>query len=228
MSFPSHSKDTRAVLLNVAEKLFLARGYEHVRVRDITDTARVNVAAVNYHFDSKDNLYRAVLRRRFREIARRRIERINQVVEQAAKAPALGDLIAAYVRSFFDDAAVSADNRRHLALVYREMSPDAVAPDLVASELATPINRCLRQAIRLACPKINETSAAFCASSVTGQVLHLIFMRDIFRPLIKPISDSEYIDFIVQHITNFSQHGIIASAQQADITSSEFGKVDRR
>lgn len=228
MSFPSHSKDTRAVLLNVAEKLFLARGYEHVRVRDITDTARVNVAAVNYHFDSKDNLYRAVLRRRFREIARKRIARINQVVEQAATAPALGDLIAAYVRSFFDDAAVSADNRRHLALVYREMSPDAVAPDLVASELATPINRCLRQAIRLACPEISETSAAFCASSVTGQVLHLIFMRDIFRPLVKPISDHDYIEFIVQHITTFSLYGIINSPQQADLPAGDFGRTNRR
>lgn len=225
MSFPSHSKDTRAVLLNVAEKLFLARGYEHVRVRDITDTARVNVAAVNYHFDSKDNLYRAVLRRRFREIAHRRIERINQVVEQAGSAPALADLVAAYVRSFFDDAAVSADNRRHLALVYREMSPDAVAPDLVASELATPINRCLRHAIRLACPGISETSAAFCASSVSGQVLHLIFMRDIFRPLVKPVSDQEYIEFIVRHITAFSLHGICNASQSNNFASGDSDPV---
>ncbi|HKL22243.1 MAG TPA: CerR family C-terminal domain-containing protein [Tichowtungia sp.] len=226
MPFPSHSKDTRAVLLNVAEKLFLARGYEHVRVRDITDTARVNVAAVNYHFDSKDNLYRAVLRRRFRDIARRRIEHIDQVLVRSGSAPVLADVIAAYVRSFFDDAAVSADNRRHLALVYREMSPDAVAPDLVASELATPINRSLRQAILLACPKVSESYAAFCASSVTGQVLHLIFMREIFRSLVKPASDQEYIEFIIRHITAFSLHGICSDDREPALSGGKTDQTD--
>jgi AcrR family transcriptional regulator len=208
MSFPSHHKDTRAILLDVAEKLFLAKGYEHVRVREITDTARVNVAAVNYHFSSKDNLYRAVLRRRFRDIAKRRIDRINQVVSKTPASPELAEIIAAFIRSFFDDVTASTENKRHLAIIYREMSPDAVAPDLVASELATPINRCLRNAIMLARPQISEKHAAFCASSITGQVLHFIFMRDIFRPLTEGDNDKELMDTIIQHITQFSLRGI--------------------
>jgi AcrR family transcriptional regulator len=208
MSFPSHHKDTRAILLNVAEKLFLAKGYEHVRVREITDTARVNVAAVNYHFNSKDNLYRAVLRRRFREIAKRRVDRINQVVTKSSGSPDLGEIIAAFICSFFDDVTASAENKRHLAMVYREMSPDAVAPDLVASELATPINRCLRNALMLARPLISENHAAFCASSIIGQVLHFIFMRDIFRSLTGADNDKEFLDIVIQHITQFSLRGI--------------------
>jgi len=209
MPYPLHPKDTKALLLNIAEDMFLAKGYEHVRVRDITDTARVNVAAINYHFHSKDNLYRAVLRRLFRNIARRRIERIDQVVAYQPEAPDLKSIIEAYVRSFFDDVSVSADHKRHLALVYREMSPDAIAPDLVATEMATPINQRLRQAILQACPLINEEHATLCASSITGQVLHFIFMRDIFQSMIDPsASDADLVRFIVHHITEFSLRGI--------------------
>lgn len=208
MSVLSNHRDTRAILLNVAEKLFLAKGYEHVRVRDITDRARVNVAAINYHFNSKDNLYRAVLRRRFREIARRSTDRINQVIDNSASTPDPAEIIETFVRSFFDDVSASSEHRRHLAAVYREMSPDAVAPDLVASELATPINSCLREALMLTNPHISENHAAFCASSITGQVLHFIFMRDIFRSLISTDSEAEFIDIIIQHITSFSLRGI--------------------
>lgn len=209
MAFPNHHKDTRAVLLEVAEKLFLSKGYEHVRVREITDAARVNIAAVNYHFNGKDNLYRTVLRNRLRDIARRRIDRINQVIARSpSKPPDLADIISAFVRSFFDDVSASTEHKRHLAMVYREMSPDAVAPDLVASELATPINCCLREAIMLTRPYLSNSHAAFCASSITGQVLHFIFMRDIFRPLVELCSETEYIEAIIQHITDFSLRGI--------------------
>ena len=208
ISASSSHKDTRAILLNVAEKLFLARGYENVRVRDITDTARVNVAAINYHFNSKDNLYRAVLRRRFRDIAKRRTDRINQFIDNAPSTPDPAEIIAAFVRSFFDDVTASSEHKRHLAMVYREMSPDAVAPDLVASELVTPINSCMREALLLTHPHISKNHAAFCASSITGQVLHFIFMRDIFRSLINSASETEFIEIIIQHITEFSLRGI--------------------
>ncbi len=212
MPYPIHPKDTKALLLNIAEDMFLARGYEHVRVRDITDSARVNVAAINYHFHSKDNLYRAVLRRLFRAIARRRIACIDRAVEHQPEAPDLVAIIEAYVRSFFDDVSVSADHKRHLALVYSEMSPDAIAPDLVVSEMATPINTRLRQAILQACPQISEEHATLCASSITGQVLHFIFMRDIFRSMIESSSDEDLINFIIRHITEFSLRGIDCSS----------------
>ncbi len=208
MSAANSHKDTKATLLNVAEKLFLAKGYEQVRVRDITDKARVNVAAINYYFNSKDNLYRAVLRRRFRDIAQRRIDRITQIIDNAPSTPDPAEIIAAFVRSFFDDVTASAEHKRHLAMVYREMSPDAVAADLVASELATPINSCLREALMLTHPHIGKDHAAFCASSIIGQVLHFIFMRDILRSLISAETEAEFIEIIIQHITAFSLRGI--------------------
>jgi AcrR family transcriptional regulator len=55
------NKDTRALLLKHAEELFLAHGFEGVSIRQITEASGANVAAVNYHFNGKTNLYREVL-----------------------------------------------------------------------------------------------------------------------------------------------------------------------
>ena len=47
---------TRAAILNAAERLYADRGFADVTLRDIVAAADVNLAAVNYHFGSKDEL----------------------------------------------------------------------------------------------------------------------------------------------------------------------------
>jgi AcrR family transcriptional regulator len=50
------SDHTRSAILNAAERLYADRGFGDVTLRDIVATANVNLAAVNYHFGSKDEL----------------------------------------------------------------------------------------------------------------------------------------------------------------------------
>ena len=47
---------TRTAILNAAERLYAERGFSDVTLRDIVGEAGVNLAAVNYHFGSKDEL----------------------------------------------------------------------------------------------------------------------------------------------------------------------------
>lgn len=58
------TKETRERLLDVAERLFGERGIPEVSLREITSAADANIAAVNYHFGSKDGLVREVFARR--------------------------------------------------------------------------------------------------------------------------------------------------------------------
>lgn len=53
--------DTRQRILDAARDLFAERGYRGTTVRDITTTAKANIAAVGYYFESKERLYEAVL-----------------------------------------------------------------------------------------------------------------------------------------------------------------------
>ena len=63
--------NTKAQLLDVAEQLFLSEGLG-VSVRDITDAAGQNGAAIHYHFGSRDGLIGAVIARRAGDLAARR------------------------------------------------------------------------------------------------------------------------------------------------------------
>ena len=64
---------TRDRLLDAAERLLAAKGFEATSLRDVTSKAKANLAAVNYHFGSKDALVRAVFERRLGEVNRRRL-----------------------------------------------------------------------------------------------------------------------------------------------------------
>ncbi len=53
-------KPTKTLILETTERLLAEHGFESVSLRDITTAADVNVAAVNYHFGSKEKLFEAV------------------------------------------------------------------------------------------------------------------------------------------------------------------------
>jgi AcrR family transcriptional regulator len=58
----SKQSDTKLRIIDVATMLFADRGFEGASVREIAKIAEVNLAAINYHFSNKQNLYHAVLR----------------------------------------------------------------------------------------------------------------------------------------------------------------------
>lgn len=211
MIISNTEKDTKAALLDCAEQLFLAKGFEAVSVREITDAAGANVAAVNYHFSTKTQLYRACLERRLTEVARRRIALIERVSSRG-KPATLRAIISAYVRDSFAEMLRSPDSGRLLQTIYQEMSPAGVASDLVTSELIAPIHQALFKAIRQTDPALPDHHISCCISSLSGQILHFIRFRDIIRQLLNSGSEADYIEDISKHITEFSLRGIIGSA----------------
>jgi AcrR family transcriptional regulator len=63
--------DTVTRILDTAEVLFAERGFAETSLRHITSRARVNLAAVNYHFGSKKSLVQAVFARYLDPFTRR-------------------------------------------------------------------------------------------------------------------------------------------------------------
>jgi AcrR family transcriptional regulator len=68
---------TRERLLATAEELFATRGIDAVSVRDITEAAGANTAAINYHFGSRRGLIDAIVRRRAEVLGARRAELLD-------------------------------------------------------------------------------------------------------------------------------------------------------
>ncbi|MBI4741346.1 MAG: TetR/AcrR family transcriptional regulator [Betaproteobacteria bacterium] len=87
MSETKANLDTRERILDVAERLFMAHGYEGTSMRMITGAAEVNLAAVNYHFGSKEALLRDVFRRRLAWLNGERLRALDALEKQADGAP---------------------------------------------------------------------------------------------------------------------------------------------
>ena len=79
--------DTRLRILDVAESLFTEYGFEATTLRQITGAAEVNLAAVNYHFGTKEALIREVFRRRLTWLNQQRLQELDHLEAEAGGAP---------------------------------------------------------------------------------------------------------------------------------------------
>jgi AcrR family transcriptional regulator len=95
--------DTRTQILDTAERLFAARGIDAVSIRSLVDEAGVNLAAVHYHFGNREELVRAVIKRRVLPMNSERLRRLDEVEMAAgAEAPKLEDILRAFVAPVFE------------------------------------------------------------------------------------------------------------------------------
>ena len=78
---------TQDQILQAAESLFIKHGFEATTLRQITATAGVNLAAVNYHFGSKEALLQEVFKHRLRQLNEERLSALDRLEKQAAGKP---------------------------------------------------------------------------------------------------------------------------------------------
>lgn len=78
---------TKDRILDAAESLFMEHGFEATSLRSITAAADVNLAAVNYHFGSKEELFQAVLTRRLDPMNQERLDLLTTLERDTAPLP---------------------------------------------------------------------------------------------------------------------------------------------
>ncbi|HQR09815.1 MAG TPA: TetR/AcrR family transcriptional regulator [Casimicrobiaceae bacterium] len=84
---------TKERILDTAEALFMEHGFEATGLRSITAAAGVNLAAVNYHFGTKEELFEAVLTRRLDPMNQERVSLLDELERKAAPDPLSCDRI---------------------------------------------------------------------------------------------------------------------------------------
>ena len=86
---------TKERILDAAEALFALHGFAGTSLRQVTAQAEVNIAAVNYHFGSKEALINEVFRRRMDRMSEDRLARLREAV--STRPGALEPLLAAFI-----------------------------------------------------------------------------------------------------------------------------------
>jgi len=95
----SEKTDTRNRILDAAEQLFAEHGFDGTSIREVTRAADVNVAAVHYHFGSKEAVLRGVTDRIAGPINIRRSALLAQLLEAEPEGAGLERLIECFVRA---------------------------------------------------------------------------------------------------------------------------------
>lgn len=129
------ASDTMNRILDAAEELFAEKGVAATSVRNITEKAGVNVAAVNYHFDTKENLIRKVIERRAFKLDEGRGGALDAVEARAAaenRAPTVLEVVDAMITPVVHIAQSGGTQWQHfvrfISRIPSEPQTDELAP----------------------------------------------------------------------------------------------------
>jgi AcrR family transcriptional regulator len=202
----THDVNTKDALLSAAIEVFADKGFDAATVRDICGRANANVAAINYHFGSKDALYVAVLEEVFPKEDR----------PIPVNAPPLSP--ERRLRNYLRDLAGEIYERgngmvvQRWAIFLREMAKPSHNLDFIVRRQVQPRANELRSILaEILGPDTPDHVLAFSSSNIWALMLdHLLIqpILDRLTPLRPDMMSS--IDEFVDHVTKFSLGGLNA------------------
>lgn len=199
---------TQERILDHAEILFAREGYQAVSVREITSAARCNLAAVNYHFGNKENLYLEVFRSRWAPRAKR-IQASFRKSVAAQDSLSSKSVVRALAQAFLEGPLSDEERLRHSQLMIREMTQPTAAFEQVAEEVMQPFFKELADKLRSDLPKdLEEEQEMLNVFSIFGMVLYFNFARVAVSRLTGREYDSAFKARLVEQITEFSLNGL--------------------
>jgi AcrR family transcriptional regulator len=202
MTRPSDA--TRERIMKAAERLFAERGYDATSIRAIVAKARVNQAAINYHFDGKDGLYREVLRAAFRALTEQQLEHADEMKAMSREA-ALAEFIHRQLRPLLGRDEYS----RHMRILnWETVRPTAVFRKLLSEE-AAPFMGLAVELVRRFQPEADQRTLVAAAVWLLGQCS--VFLRNreqLADPPLGLVLDENSVEWLAQTVSRWATGGL--------------------
>jgi AcrR family transcriptional regulator len=195
---------TRERIMKAAERLFAERGYDATSIRAIVAKARVNQAAINYHFDGKDGLYREVLRTAFRALTEQQLEHADEMKAMSREA-ALVEFIRRQLRPLMGRDEYS----RHMRILnWETVRPTAVFRKLLSEE-AAPFMGLAVELVRRFQPEADQRTLVAAAVWLLGQCS--VFLRNREQLADPPLGlglDEAGVEWLAQLVSGWATGGL--------------------
>lgn len=178
ITFPLSKPKQR--LLDCAERLVAERGFEAVSVRDITGAAEANVAAINYHFGSREGLLSLVVAYRMGPVIKERLARLEVVEKKwTGKAAPLEEILEAMLRPLAGNIRKSdLPESLRCQLLGRILAGQGVIfPQEVSQDMENARHRFARLLAKTL-PSVSSEDLAWRIQFVTGGIIHLLMGQD--------------------------------------------------
>lgn len=207
-------RSTQERILDMAVHLFATKGYHNTSLREITAEAKVNLAAVNYHFGSKEKLLFAVLNRYLVPINKKRLamlEHARQTAHREGRSLRIEELMRAFFESVFDILESHEGGMDFLAIVSQiHIDPDDTIRRLFL-QMIESIVRTFNDAIREVLPHMSRDSIIqrfmFSIGAMIHAVTNLIATDEVFEILGKGPTTVD-IRTIIEELIGFTTRGM--------------------
>ena len=197
--------DTKTRILDAAERLIALHGFEATSLRDITADAGVNLAAVNYHFQSKDSLIDAVIERRIEPVNRKRLE----LPAAAGSHPALPDILKAFLAP-----VLAADLGPAVSMMGRMLANPEQFLDRVFRKHLIGVSQRFQEALAQAVPHLAIEERTWRFHFVVGMMAHTLCCASVLPGITNGICTLSDRQALIERAVAFSAAGFQAPAAQ--------------
>jgi AcrR family transcriptional regulator len=177
--------ETKDKILDTAERLIGERGYAATSLRHIIAEAGVNLAAVHYHFGSKEDLLDAVVARKVTPVNEARIARLERVEAEAGSGPLEVEKV---LESFFLPTAEVANRNPDFVRLMGRMLTEGMLPGLVEKHFHATGLRFVA-ALRRAIPELPQEELIWRVHFMVGAMAHAMCSAPIFPQMAGDVAD---------------------------------------
>ena len=198
------SEVTRERIMRAAERLFAESGYDGTSIRAIVAKAKVNQAAINYHFDGKDGLYREVLRVAFRALTEHQLEHAEELRSMSRE-----EALSQFVRRQLQPLLGRDEYSRHMRIFnWEAVQPTTVFRDLVAEE-AAPFVGLAADLVRRFMPEAEQRTVTVAAVWLLGQCSVFVRNREqLAQPPVGLVLDEAAVEWLSATISHWVVSGL--------------------
>ena len=212
--------DTRARILDAAERLLMAHGYDGTSMRQITGEAGVNLAAVNYHFGSKEALIQEVFRRRLNWLNEERMRALDELEATADGQPLKPSQI---VDAFFGTMIRMAEDEERGGVIFLRLlgrtltEPSDFIRAFLAHEYKTVVER-YKEALFRSLPDVPKAEIVWRFHFMLGATSYAIAGTDALRLVtdwgIEAEDSEDRLDRLLPRLISFLIGGLRAPLPQ--------------
>lgn len=206
--------DTKLRILGAAEKLFASDGYYATSLRGITAEARVNLAAVNYHYGSKEALLEAVIERRLTPLNELRLGQLESLLHKAAQAghpPTCREILRTFIEPTLHLRRQGSDTEDYIALIGRILAePRGAAMEIFMRHMGPLMNR-LFQALELSLSGLPRQTLFWRLHFAIGSLSHIMRCHERYAMVPEDVDIDMPVDDLVDQFLDFASAGMEAT-----------------
>ncbi len=218
---------TKEQILDVAERMFADNGVHAVSLRTIIADAGVNLAAVHYHFGSKDALVEAVFERRVGPVNEARLAWLDKLEAECDGPPPVEEVLRALVTPAIQLAMDPERGQTFMKICGRFYTEAGEHLQPIFDRLFSKVIERFVGAFQRACPELPETELLWRIHFAVGVMAHTLLDSEKLRRISGGACDTSDVEATTERMVQFAAAGmqtpLIPSLRQAESAEEQVG-----